>query len=336
MMLRTSRGPSSSRPSSNRNARLRPSPSPSPRTEARVALALALIALLGATIAPASAAPAAVAAPSTAATPAPAAPLPPGSSALDAWGAWREAEGRTYRLAEDGVRRFSCDVESSLVSLLSGPGGPLEGDPPRIRLWWRMGEVRATLEGGSKLDPDTRGRLAGLIEPISEMILPYRPSRGLVSHVFRFLPGDTWARVGEKAIEATARRPGDDPARAIIAIGPDGLVARERIERADGSVSEFEYEHVLRNNRYLLKSAHGTFRGMQVSVQLEWELEVARRPLPTRLQVEQRDENGPLPDGLATQVFRFTHHQVNGDIPADILPEPPSLSPPSLDDGTAK
>ena len=59
--------------------------------------------------------------PSTAATP-PAAP-PAGSSALDAWGAWHDAEGRTYRLAEDGVRTFSCRIDSSLVDLLAGPGG---------------------------------------------------------------------------------------------------------------------------------------------------------------------------------------------------------------------
>jgi hypothetical protein len=235
------------------------------------------------------------------------------------------------------VRTFSCDVESSLVSLLSAPGGPLEGDPPRIRLWWRMGEVRATLEGGGRLDPEVRGKLAGLIEPIAEMILPYRPSRGLVAHAFRFLPpGDPWTRVGERALEAKARHPGEDPALSRIALGPDGLVARERIERADGSVSEFEYEHVLRDNRYLLKSARGTFRGMQVSVQLEWELQVAHRPLPTRLQVDQRDEAGPLPEGLASQVFRFTHHQVNAEIPADVLPEKPTLSAPSLDDGTGR
>ena len=49
---------------------------------------------------------------------------PPGASALDAWGAWRDAEAGTYRLAEDGVHRFSCDVSSSLVDLLSAPDAP--------------------------------------------------------------------------------------------------------------------------------------------------------------------------------------------------------------------
>lgn len=196
-----------------------------------------------------------------------------------------------------------------------------------------MGEVRVTLEGGSKLDAETRGRLAALVEPIAEMILPFRPSRGLFAHSFKFLDGDAWVRVGERGVEALARQSGEDPARALIGIGPDGLVARERIERADGSISEFEYEHVLRNNRYLLKSAQGRFRNMEVAVLLEWELEVGHRPLPTRLQVTQREEGSELPPELATQVFAFTRHQVNGEIPADILPEPTVLSAPSLDDG---
>ena len=237
------------------------------------------------------------------------------------------------------MRTFSCRIESSLVDLLAGPGGPFENDAPRITLWWRDGEARVTVEGAANLDAESRGRLAGLIEPLHEMILPMRPSRALVAHAFRFLPADDpWVRVGERGIEAVARQSGDDPVRQRIAIGPGGLVTRDRIERADGSVSEFTYEHALKDGRYLLTSTTGVFRDMKVSVVIEWGMAVAGRPLPTRIEVDQRpvDETGEaLPAGLASQVFRLSRHQINGEIPASVLPRGPAVTP-SLDPGPAR
>ncbi len=261
-----------------------------------------------------------------------AAPPPAGASALDAWAAWRTAEDLTYRLPEDGVRTLVADVESSLVDLLAAPGGPLSGAGTRITLYWRDGECRVVITGGEALDPAARGRLAALIEPLHEMILPYRPSRSLMGYSFRFLAADDpWLRMGERGIEAVARTEGGDPERAVIAIGAGGLVVRELIERGGGAASEFEYEHVLRDGRHLLGVARGIFRGVEVSLTFEWGAKLGHRPLPTRLQVDQSDGEG----AAGKQVFRFSRHHVNGPIPEDVLPSPSRALEPSLDPGDA-
>ena len=205
-----------------------------------------------------------------------------------------------------------------------------------------LGFLAAVVVQSRPADPESRlpesYRLAGLIEPLHEMILPVRPSRALVGHSFRFLPADDpWVRIGERGIEAVARRSGEDPGRQRIAVGPDGLVVRDRIERADGSVSEFTYEHALKDGRYLPTSTTGVFRDMKVSVSIEWGLVVSGRSLPTRIEVIQQpaDESGEaLPAGLATQVFRLSRHQLNGEIPASVLPPVPDVTP-SLDPGPA-
>jgi hypothetical protein len=229
--------------------------------------------------------------------------LAQGASALDALAGWRAAEERTYRLAGDGVRAFSCRVRGSAVEEVAGSAAD-------VRLFWRDGQARVTIDSPG-LESEKRAGLAAMVESIASLVLPQPPTRSLQGHVVRVLQGDPWLKVGERGFEAVARRTDIEPRITRVAIGAGGLITRERVERQDGQVSEFVHEHDVIGGRFVPVATRGTFRGEPVSVTLEWGTEVAGRPVPTRVVVDQ---------GGHAATFLLSEHVINGPIDPDVLP----------------
>ena len=250
---------------------------------------------------------------------------PQGASALDAWAAYRDAEDRTYRLAEDGVHRFSCRVGGPFVQNLSHPGGPLAGTSARVLLGWRDGSVRVSLDG-AEAPPELVDSIANLVEPLRELILPYRPSRGLTAHVFRFIAADPFLQPGESGIEATARDTGAPIARLVAAVGDDGLVHGEWIRRADGSVAQYRYRLSPLRGRQVMTGCEGFVGGRHVTVDIEWDAVADDRPLPTRVEVSR---DAPGSDERDSALFTLSEHAVNGDVADGLLPKAAPVEPPA-------
>jgi hypothetical protein len=261
------------------------------------------------------------AAPASASSPrATAATAPLGASALDALGVLREAEARSYRLDDDAVRTLAMRVESPAIDDLTTSGGPLSGRDVRITLWWNDGDVRVVVDGVDGADPVVVASLEALVRPLPALLLPQRPSRGLVGSSFGFVKGESLLRPGDRGIEAVTRAGEGGVSRVVLAISSEGLLVGERIERVDGRSSEFRHQWILQGGRYLLRATDGWLAGRRVGAELTWGDLVGERPVPTHVIVLQGDLLASWPESARGIEFRLSEHRINVEPPAGLYP----------------
>ena len=254
------------------------------------------------------------------------APRPPvapqGASALDALGDLRDAESKSYRLADDGVRTLAMRVSSPPIDVMGLTGGPLAGRDVKITLWWRDGESRVVIEGADGVAPEIVESLRELVKPLPALLLPERPSRSLVGSSFHYRNVGSVLKAGDRGIEATLRDPEAPLRSALFAVSAENLIVGEHFERTSGSVSEFRHQWSLQGGRYLLTGTEGWVGGTRVGADIEWGALVGDRPLPTRVRVLQADIMAPWPEGAGSIELRLTEHRVNVEPPAGLFGPP--------------
>src|SRR5204863_9072216 len=114
---------------------------------------------------------------------------------------------RTYNLAADGVHSLAVRVSSPAIDSLTVAGGPLAGKEPVLTLWWLDGETRVVVAGVDGVGPEMIDSLRGLVRPLPALLIPERPSRGLVGSSFGYRNVGSVLKAGDHGIEATARTP---------------------------------------------------------------------------------------------------------------------------------
>ena len=245
---------------------------------------------------------------------------PPGASALDAFAFLRDAEARGYRLDDDAVRTLAVRVESPAIDELLAPGAPLAGRDVRITLWWKDGEGRVRIEGAEGADEGLVESLEALVSPLPALLLPERPSRGLVGSSFSFVTGEPLLRPGDRGVAATARDDSSGVRRVVFAISREGLIVGERMERVDGRTSEFRHHWILQGGRYLLGSTEGWLTNRRVSAELTWGALVGERPVPTSVIVLQGDLVAPWPESARGIELLLSEHRINAPPPPGLFP----------------
>lgn len=240
----------------------------------------------------------------------------PGTSALDAWAALRDAEGRSYSLAGAGLRSFSARVNSPQIEALADSLSAVPGRELDFVLWWAAPDLRrVTLKGSrGELSPEVEQRLVGLVEPLLELLVPVSPAHQLRSHAFVFV--ETPAIMSSRrVVEARARTP-DDPRRlARFTINEQGLVVRQETETSTGETSDYHYAHVERDGLQLLVGVTGRHRGSRVDLTIHWSRTPGQLPLPTRVTARQLDALGRPEGALGEIEYRLSEPRVDEPTP---------------------
>lgn len=247
---------------------------------------------------------------------APAEDFAPGASALDAWAELRDAEERVFSLTGAGLSSFHARLRSPQVESLADTLSSVPGEELRFALWWKAPDRRRITLSGTRgeLSPETGQRLAGLFEPLLELLVPESQTHRLRSHAFVFV--ETPAGLSSRrVVEARARTP-DDPRRlARFTIDERGLVVRQETETSSGDVSDYHYAHVERDGRYLLVGVTGTHRGSRVDLTVHWGGPVEGLPVPTRVTARQLDVLGRPQGALGEVEYRLSEQSVNEPVP---------------------
>jgi len=255
--------------------------------------------------------------------PAAVADFAPGTSALDAWAALRDAESRSYSIPGSGLRTFSARVSSPQIEAIADSLSSVRGRELDFGIWWEAPDRRrVTLNGArGELSPEIEQRLAGLVEPLLELLFPESSTHRLRSHAFVFV--ETRAVSGSRRVVEARARDLDDPRRlARFTIDEQGLIVRQETETATEETSDYHFAHVVRDGRNLLVGVTGEHRGTRVDLTIHWSRTAGALPMPSRVTARQLDALGRPEGALGEIEYLLSDQRLDEPVPGWVFPAP--------------